>query len=504
MPELKNKAKFHSIPERALGDGNCAFNAFVLGLSQSSVIHGIEKNLAAQNKNPDAVFAAFVQAAANSLHIAATWDALKAELLKRPIDEPQKDAFQQRLAPLFRNLSIDLLQADNSNRDNSIEALNIEYQNFVYKALGVKGREQGDFCRAHPLVQKKFADLFAAAKSNLLAKFNVAEYEQAKASNDAKIAGELEDILKKNINISVLDAWWIAEGYDQFCEEMRKPGMHGGDFELEALAKYFEITLIVRGSNDCESMRHSAHGTLIVANNAIARALSDRGIARIKGEQAASVTVELFALDKEEMTSRLNQISHYADVMNYLVNKHPVRGDEISINDFSLDCLEQLKLRGVLSARNNKYYFAVDATIAESRINKIDTADDIMVEWSKNYRDAPTIMLSNPHGKHWNNVPLVGAVVPVVSAISSLSEDEKKINEIFDAYFEALEKAQPSTDSKTLENKIETALESVESEASKLVRLHGIFSIPKGKGDPLTKVLDEVVAETEKLKKSKP
>src|SRR5690606_25857662 len=79
--------------ERAIGDGNCAYNALVLGLCESTVLNNIHL--------PDNDY--FVIEASRRLRLVSpfTWQALKAHLLSPSVS---RNLLQKRLSPLLREI----------------------------------------------------------------------------------------------------------------------------------------------------------------------------------------------------------------------------------------------------------------------------------------------------------------------------------------------------------------------------------------------------------------
>ncbi len=98
--------RLNRVKEKTLGQGNCAYHAFALGLCHSSVLNLIEKRLLERQISPDKRFKRFIHLAANALGVAVEWKAVKERLLYLRIYD--KELLQTQLAPVLRNLSIDI------------------------------------------------------------------------------------------------------------------------------------------------------------------------------------------------------------------------------------------------------------------------------------------------------------------------------------------------------------------------------------------------------------
>ncbi|MFI4955239.1 MAG: hypothetical protein ACHP9Y_04935 [Gammaproteobacteria bacterium] len=244
-------------------DGNCAFNAFALGLRDLLRV-GMELNEVVTNK--------FLHEfnRKNTAYAQADWLDLKQYLLSLQTPE-----LQQQLAPVLRELACDLVFVDEQETDGKSEStLKQSFISAFFHAfeaeIGLKVDKLPDdiFCQhfiINDFFQKKIVDLKAQYKNWINSKrdqnsnpFSLrccfqfcgaknsqirAEYLKEKA-NDSQCDHETELLIpiKEQILLEINTAWY--ETYRTiFFAEMKKDKKWAGDMELGALAKFFGVNL---------------------------------------------------------------------------------------------------------------------------------------------------------------------------------------------------------------------------------------------------------------------
>src|SRR5690606_6563849 len=147
--------------EATLGDGNCAFNAFALGLVNPAIFADIEKRLAQQQIDPDRQFAAFIQAVATKLSLSLPaegnhWQFITQQLVR--LRQNDKMRLQRLLADILRQGAYHLSANHPGHAARMLLLLNSAFTAYVYQCQGrpVKGA-QDDIFRHHESIIKKFA-----------------------------------------------------------------------------------------------------------------------------------------------------------------------------------------------------------------------------------------------------------------------------------------------------------------------------------------------------------
>lgn len=172
------------ITVKAMGDGNCAYNAFILGFCTPDVLASIDAGAVVEFT--------ILAAPALGLKEEAKWDAVKAEILR--LARVDATTLQKKLAMAMRQLSIDLINADENYYTRSRE--------HIMSAM-ING---DDVYSRHAFIKKKY--------------------------------NELKD------EVAFL-AWWEQSGYQLFLTAMRNDGQWAGGQELSALANYFDVNFDV-------------------------------------------------------------------------------------------------------------------------------------------------------------------------------------------------------------------------------------------------------------------
>ena len=196
--------------EPTLGDGNCAFNAFVLGFCEQSVLDGISEYANQEIVKANSTFKAFFEAVKIAMQMPdANWEDVKQVLIRRRASD--KIALQKLLAPIMRQVAMDrvesILFTEEEIMNGYIGALQAAFEKYKENNFG-----GDDIFRRHPFVMEKFR-----------------EYKRL-----SLVEAGLE-----------LAKWWRDEGALQFTNAMKRSTEWAGDLELAPLAQVLGVNVDV-------------------------------------------------------------------------------------------------------------------------------------------------------------------------------------------------------------------------------------------------------------------
>lgn len=200
--------------EEAIGGGDCAFAAFILGLK--NVLDSLESQ-------SDFDVQTFVDKAAKALNVDANWHSVKEKMLALSESKTGKIELQKKLVTVMREIAISRGLADPTHQERTIPLLLAAFHNHAQGIKNSQEKTKDDIYRRHKFIVGKFNE-FAL---------------QMNAKNEKEIEKKLTD-------------WWEKEGkdgaksgYQQFMDAMAKPGTWAGDLELYQIASYFKVNLDV-------------------------------------------------------------------------------------------------------------------------------------------------------------------------------------------------------------------------------------------------------------------
>jgi hypothetical protein len=391
------------IVEIAKGDGNCAFNAFVLGLVDPSVLNNLQPSAEAV---ADDSF--FVINASQALGLeTVSWNDLKAHLLSDTTPQFRLH-LQKVLAPLLREIAIGFIVAEpQEHLARTKSAIQAELEKYFIERItqvpgAVNTRNIGDIFIRHRFIQIKFEELY-----------------QASPDIDAAQA-ELGD-------------WWATpEGQATFLNDMAHPAMNAGDTELYAgdlelapLGAYFGASVSVhseaRGINKTIYHASSPLPLLLIADERDGRALADLGITTNDSNRSWT------DLSLDDLTARLNAVPQFDELMAYIQNTKPMpKIGDVLPPTFGMDCLVQLGVRGILNSGGRLTIDPAGVSFV-NRVVEFATKDRVIQAWTDTYRPAPVVALQNEVAAHWNNLqPVAAAELKPAEAESSAAVDAKE------------------------------------------------------------------------------
>ncbi len=388
--------------ENALGNGNCAFNAFALGLAEKKMLDAIEHML----QKPPLQLIDLIKAIAEKLHIEPVWEKIKGMLILLKKNHPIK--LQQLLAPILREFATTLIaQNKDSQYEGRTEALLADFSNyfsnrFLYTALDRDDIYLIDF------IVKKYREFSRDYLTTRPAFANRAE-EPALLENAVK---EYQGQLRQ---------WWDNEGYHQFLIQMSRNGSWAGDLELVPLCKFFNIDLYVKKEEfgpDPVAI-HCNRGHVLAADSKLEEGciqeLIARDIIEAPNTSVANMLRENSLLQWKPMTesklnSLLSEVQDIKRITEHLENE-PVKTENVK-NELctNKELMHQLKQRGIVTRQEDCWTYAHDYSkkpardIALRRIAACPQRENVLLLWKASYQRAPVMVLENKDNAHWNHL----------------------------------------------------------------------------------------------------
>lgn len=421
---------------KAIGDGNCAYNAFILGFCDLVFSGALDSN-AEHGK-----YELLLKKLGKALEIPPTWIEFKNFLQKY---KEQPNLLQMRLAPIFRKLSIKLKAAETTTdiaskplpSHSELEAFQAEFRDYLYAALEFPippKSNLGDIYSSHDQITAQFEATTAAIKNTCL-KIDENRLDQVRDAVitrlfDGPLTEESRAILTSfdwEVQTKMLELvqWFEEKGYGSFLANMKKSGKWAGDIELGPLAAYLGINLKCLNSEDYFYSIYSYHGQLSTQDltQEQIQGLKDRGIVDSITKEGA---LHLFECSKETVLEKLQALPEYVlpshdeheasrinseTVFGYWVEEFNKEGSPdrlIFIPEKwyeSTSLISKLLERGVLNNKEGKYYFIKDQLDANRlflKLSPIPGHEEIYEKWITAYEQRPLIALSNPFATHWN------------------------------------------------------------------------------------------------------
>jgi len=379
-------ARYGRDKEVTLGKGDCAFNAFVLALSNHSVLNQIERAIADEKDNIDELFQDFVVPASVALNVNPDWKSVKSELLR--LHDADKEGLQNKIAPVMRKLSIDIAMYSPDAvflKSKTVAPLVSAYGDYQRSKQGKEAHHLDDIFSRHTFITNKFYEVY---------------YLRNKDKTQRK---------------KIIENWWWNEGYDQFLAEMKKGGVWAGDIELARLAKYFNVVLDVIPDAGFLYNIHGNYGYFPYLNDSIAgkipyhdRAsvienLKSRFIVAQDHEGVHPEGVNFVVPNLSVILNRLIKVPNHEAVMIFILKQQPLKG-VIVPDTWSKACKDELIQRNVIGRgkNGNEYVFLVNGDDAMMRIDKIDYHKEIGDICRKYFQALPTLIL-HKSPDHWSN-----------------------------------------------------------------------------------------------------
>lgn len=398
-------ARLHRQPESTLGNGNCAFNAFALAITDEWVLHRIELSLKRDGLNPDQRFAGFIRRAAAALNVEVNWYSVKSRMLALRANDVI--SLQKMMAPVFRQMAVKLAVDDVDkifHYQQTTEPLMSALDDYHRWSEGLEVKNEDDIFIRHGFIKNKFCQII-------------------KEQND------------ETYQQKILDNWWWNEGYNAFINEMGRDGVYAGDLELARLARYFNVVLkavgdqfehIVYGVNGFFPFLHGDAAKNIPKQNIhdIMDCLYDREILMRDVRTSSNDKSIEFSVDITELDTiarRLRKIPEYERVSEFIgVHMENLKGLAVPA-EWPYVCIKELIQRCVISSVKNGggHVFCMDAPRAVIAIDEVPCRDEIMKICAEHFREHPLLVLynpetNNPQTKHWENT------LPVLSPTEKL------------------------------------------------------------------------------------
>ena len=418
---MQSQAQPGSI-ETAVGNGDCAFNAFALGFGDPAVLAKVQ--LADDNY--------FVVQASRALALrTTTWSELKTAILRS--DRLQ---LQLALAPLLRQIAIQTIINDRLEKQKHLTltkiALAVEFKNYIRLKNdathpNINNESVGDIFFPHQFIKNKFAKLHAKPART---------------------------------NVTLLQNWWNTEGHDKFLHEMESNGVNAGDLELAALGRFFgSVNLNVR------SIARNINTQIYHADGHIPQALQNiRGLDRaLVDRNVIYQDTSWKKLTRTELTARLSAVPQQREVCD-IIKTLPRKRDPVPAQ-LGAETLDQLYARGIID--KTKKVFALNINVPAvvlQRVGEIAQKDLVIHAWENTYKEAATISLQNENAVHWNTVHVAVLPNPPKATATAkkavpyqATEYEKEINKAANKVFDLLNRERSPTTEQEIKKHFEKA-----------------------------------------------
>ncbi|VVC76646.1 hypothetical protein AQUSIP_19690 [Aquicella siphonis] len=430
-------------PESTLGAGNCAFNAFVLGLCRPEIFSGIERGLTGSGLVPDEIFEDFIERAAFVLRTGKNWAAVRDEILR--LKQTNKVLLQQQLAAIMRQIAIEHAEINREHFERTRQSLLAAFHDFACRALNISaGRVKDDIYIKHPFIVRKFEELADKIPQELFSSeesdFDAIEYNDLKSRRSlGPVEKERLESLELQLDIAMgpaqheLMQWWEQSlassstaaprqpsGYETFLAAMKQDGQWAGDLELAELARYFNVNLDVdRPDYDAPHHMHIDYGAIPAASREFGYALAapaveqlvSRDIVNNPSDKEAGESLQLLPLDHASVEARLSAVPDINIVIKFINSyKNGESLKKVPVPDaWSDKCIEQLLKRNVINRVRYEtgllgYEFVVSHHDAMNRIREMEQKDRILAAWDQAHKESPTVTLTNPYALHWENM----------------------------------------------------------------------------------------------------
>lgn len=163
MSSQRSRALTNPIDESTLGQGDCAFNAFALSFCTPRVLNHLEQKFQSYQQ-PNRLWRRFIDRVAPLLAVEAEWTAVKTKLLALRY-RGSVTRLQRILAPVFRELAIELMRHDAESLELTIEPMTTAFRNHVHHAVGLQEpTAQDDVYEQHAFIKRRFKHLARVTK----------------------------------------------------------------------------------------------------------------------------------------------------------------------------------------------------------------------------------------------------------------------------------------------------------------------------------------------------
>ena len=379
-------ARYEREKELTIGEGDCAFNAFTLALCDPSVLSQIERSVKSSGTDINLRFETFILHTSQALDVDATWDAVKAELLR--LRDKDKEKLQRRIAPIMRMLSIDI--ARNSPdavflKSETVDKLVSVFNDYVRKKIGKQVTTHDDIFSRHSFITDKFYDVY---------------WDRSK---------------DKMARRKAIENWWWNKGYDQFLNEMAQQYVWAGDLELARLAKYFNVVLNCVPDEGFLYNIYGDYGYFPFLNDEVGKNIPRQGRAEVMDllrnrfvlaqghEDVHQFGVNFSMTNLSDIGRRLQKIPNDEQVTKLIQSHEKLKGQLVPTN-WPKRCLDELIQRNVIGRNNDgkTFSFSVDANTAMQCIAEVPHYREIMNICRDYFQSHPTLVL-HKSPDHWSN-----------------------------------------------------------------------------------------------------
>lgn len=375
--------------EKALPDGNCSFNAFVLGWCRPDVLSYVD-HLKLPKHYPSNIFVDFIKQSAKILEVGLSWALVKNKLLF--LRQHDKFRLQKQMTPIFRRLSINLARHNQFFRERTEEHLVSAFRDYI---LPIKNSVEDDVFGRHLFIRKKFAELNPVSQQWSPLKW---------MRHSVKPSEEMIQEANKR-----LVRWWFADtpdsGYENFLRAMEQQGEWAGDIELDLLADFFDVNLDVKRHNFIHHI-HFDHGSVarsLFSEDQVAQLIC-RGV--IDHVKMNDTRLRFLPLTLQEVDERLSAVPEIETIRAFVWCSPLLKSKPLLPN--CEPAIKQLLLRDIIYRQDNHYFFNGDQDKTINLLEAFPDKERMLSLWKANYISTkPTMTLVNEDAAHWDYLPAV-------------------------------------------------------------------------------------------------
>ncbi len=377
------------IVEESLPNGDCSFNAFVLGWCRPDILDKVDQ-LKPPRQYPSNILSDFIQTSAHALGVGMSWGSVKNKLLFLRYTDTVR--LQLQMAPVFRHLSVNLARHNRVFRQHTEMHLKSAFRDFV---MPIRKSVDDDIVSRHQFIREKFAELNPVPRRPILSLF----VSPPKPS---------EQVLTVAMN-KLID-WWFAQGpesgYERFLQAMAKQKEWAGYNELGLLADFFDVNMYVYNQDLAKDI-HINYGSVekkLFSEDQIME-LRYRGIvyedSEVDSEEDA--VLRFMPLTVRQVEERLSALPDCDRIREFVLNAAETLKTLAVPAEWRVS-LSQLIQRNIIKKQDDNYLFNCDGNTAANLLEEFPGKENMLRLWRLNYISSnPTIRLKRD-AAHYDNL----------------------------------------------------------------------------------------------------
>lgn len=370
--------------EQSLPDGNCSFNAFVLGWCRADILNRVD-SLTPPKHYPANTLPEFIKQSAKALGVGLSWVSVKRKLLL--LRSTDKVYLQKQMSPVFRHLSVNLARHNRVFRQRTEMHLKSAFLDFV---MPIKKSVDDDIFSRHKFIRDKFAELNPLSRQSWL---SLPLWSKPVAKPSEQV---LSEAMTKLID------WWFKAGYELFLQAMQEDKVWAGDIELDLFGDFFDLNVDVRRKDFIHHI-HINYGGVerrLFSEDQIIE-LRYRGIVNAEADDCDRLC--FLPLSESEVVERLSALPDSDSIREFVFEA----GVALKLKPVPIEwaaSLQQMIQRNMLKRQGDEYYFNCDANVALNLLEEFPGKERMLRLWRSNYINKPTIILKNDDATHWDNL----------------------------------------------------------------------------------------------------